>query len=183
MSVDLRVVKTRERLHESLIALLKEMPLEKIKISVLCQRAQINRGTFYLHYESIDALFADFFEQIIADLREAYLEPLRTKSPLKIKELDPKTVRIFHHIKKYESFYRIVFSKNVPLAYYYMLLEQITLNLQQNTKATHVDNDYFIAYQANAIIGLALQWAQRDFQETAEELSEILVKILRSKSE
>ncbi|KYG92154.1 MULTISPECIES: TetR-like C-terminal domain-containing protein [Metasolibacillus] len=186
MSVDLRIIKTKERLHESLIALLKEMPLEKIKISVLCQRAQINRGTFYLHYESVDALFADFFEQIIADLREAYLEPLRTKSQLKIKELDPKTVRIFHHIKKYESFYRIVFSKNVPLAYYYMLLEQITLNLQQSTNVSSYDEalrEYFVTYQANAIIGLALKWAQRDFQETAEELSEILVKILRSKSE
>lgn len=180
MSVDLRVIKTKERLHETLIALLKEMPLEKIKISVLCQRAQINRGTFYLHYENVDALFADFFEQIIADLREAYLEPLRTKTPLKIKELDPKTVRIFHHIKKYENFYRIVFSKNAPLAYYYMLLEQITLNLRENA---HVHNDYFIAYQSNAIIGVALQWAQRDFQETPEELSEVLVQILRQKGE
>lgn len=63
MSVDLRIIKTKERLHESLIALLKEMPLEKIKISVLCQRAQINRGTFYLHYESVDALFADFLSK------------------------------------------------------------------------------------------------------------------------
>lgn len=119
-------------------------------------------------------------------MREAYLEPLRTKSQLKIKELDPKTVRIFHHIKKYESFYRIVFSKNVPLAYYYMLLEQITLNLQQSTNVSSYDEalrEYFVTYQANAIIGLALKWAQRDFQETAEELSEILVKILRSKSE
>ncbi len=39
----------------------------------------------------------------------------------KKKKLDRKTVRIFHHVQKYEEFYRIILSKEVSAEYYYML--------------------------------------------------------------
>ena len=45
-----RQTATKQHIREALIQLLLEEKFETISVSKLCQRAGINRGTFYLHY-------------------------------------------------------------------------------------------------------------------------------------
>lgn len=45
-----KVAKTRKALLDALIAMLEEEPIESISVSRLCQRANINRTTFYKYY-------------------------------------------------------------------------------------------------------------------------------------
>lgn len=48
---------TERVIREACLEMLQEMPPEKITVSELCRRADINRGTFYLHYrDSADLL-------------------------------------------------------------------------------------------------------------------------------
>ncbi len=56
---DPRVVRTNERLRQALSTLLQQQSLKQISVQKLTQKAQITRGTFYLHYK--DKL--DFLEQ------------------------------------------------------------------------------------------------------------------------
>ena len=49
MKEDRRVRKTRSAIKSSFIELLNEKELEKITIQDIADRADINRGTFYLH--------------------------------------------------------------------------------------------------------------------------------------
>lgn len=44
-----RKTESKKRLQEALTQLLFEKDFENITISDLCQKAGINRGTFYLH--------------------------------------------------------------------------------------------------------------------------------------
>ncbi|KKF44040.1 TetR/AcrR family transcriptional regulator [Streptococcus uberis] len=46
-----RKTESKKRLQEALTQLLFEKDFENITISDLCQKAGINRGTFYLHYK------------------------------------------------------------------------------------------------------------------------------------
>lgn len=182
MKTDLRVLKTKDALHAGLVALLETKPLEKITITELCQQAKINRGTFYLHYQEINDVFEEYFREITADLAKSYEEPYRHVSVLKTSELDPSTIRIFHHIKNYQSFYTIVFSKRVPLLYYYLLFDEVR-RLFLNDHATswnqpEIQRDLYCAYQANAIIGMILHWYQHGFKASAQEMNEQLVKII-----
>ena len=61
---DRRVRKTRDKLRQILIQLLKKRDLKDISVLELTEMADINRGTFYLHYKDI----YDLFEQIEADI-------------------------------------------------------------------------------------------------------------------
>jgi len=58
---DLRVIKTKERIEEALLSLLKTKPLEKITVTELARTAMINKGTFYLHYLDIFDLYRQIF--------------------------------------------------------------------------------------------------------------------------
>lgn len=68
-----RIMITRRLLKENLIELLKEKPIDKISVTELCRRAEINRSTFYAHYSvPKDALLEikqDFATQIAESLR------------------------------------------------------------------------------------------------------------------
>lgn len=43
-------------MDEALIALLEVKDLEYITVKEICEKAGVNRSTFYLHYETIDDL-------------------------------------------------------------------------------------------------------------------------------
>lgn len=52
-SMDRRVRKTRRQLRECLISLLKEKKVQDITVRELTDMADLNRGTFYLHYKDV----------------------------------------------------------------------------------------------------------------------------------
>ncbi|MGK7379722.1 TetR-like C-terminal domain-containing protein [Planococcus sp. 1R117A] len=181
MRSDLRVIKTKQALEEALLILLQEKALKSISITEICRLAKINRGTFYLHYGQIEDLFEDYYKEIMKDLTDSYQEPYRHTKILNPRELNPSTIRIFHHIEKYKRFYRIVFSKTVPMSYYYLLFDQVRDLLRKDMDLAlkpEIDSAMLSAYQANAILGMAIEWSRTDFRQKAEELNQQLVYIL-----
>jgi AcrR family transcriptional regulator len=179
---DLRVVKTKKALHQALLGLLKTRTLESISVSNLCREASVNRGTFYLHYKDIGALFDEHLHDLLQDLEDSYYEPYRHVSLLIPGHLDPSTIRIFHPVKKYQSFYEIVFDKKSPLSYYYSLLVKIKSLMQDYSSVDQVGSGniaLMVAYQANAIMGLLIQWSESGFDGSPEYMNEQLTDILR----
>ena len=52
----LRYFETAELMDEALLQLLADKDLEFITVKEICERAGVNRSTFYLHDETIDDL-------------------------------------------------------------------------------------------------------------------------------
>ncbi len=53
---DLRVVKTRETMHNALIELLYEKPFDEISAKDVIEKARVNRTTFYRYYSGLVSL-------------------------------------------------------------------------------------------------------------------------------
>jgi AcrR family transcriptional regulator len=87
---DLRVIKTKKRLKEAFEINLLHKNYEKITIKDLCDKAMVNRKTFYLHYSSID----DILKEIEQDLTVEFYQ--RVKSIDYIKNADVLTSEYFH---------------------------------------------------------------------------------------
>jgi AcrR family transcriptional regulator len=49
--IDRRTQFTQSVIKEAFIQLLQKMPVEKISVTEICKIAEINRGTFYIHYQ------------------------------------------------------------------------------------------------------------------------------------
>lgn len=64
--VNQRVLLTKKLIHEALIVLLQEEDIRRISIRELCEKAGINRTTFYNHYGSQ--------YDVLAELTGQYLE-------------------------------------------------------------------------------------------------------------
>jgi len=59
VKTDLRVLKTNRAIKQAFNQLILKKPLNKITITELAKTALINKGTFYLHYPDIYALYDD----------------------------------------------------------------------------------------------------------------------------
>lgn len=183
---DLRVIKTKKALHQALLALLKNNALESISVSTLCREATVNRGTFYLHYKDIGALFDEHLHDLLKDLEESYFEPYRHVPLLNPSRLDPSTIRIFHHVKKYQPFYEIVFDKKSSLSYYYSLLMKIKSLMKDYSLSDQTgdwDVSLLVSYQANAIMGMLIQWSEDGFAHSPEYMNEQLAFFLKMRDE
>lgn len=64
MSTDTRVKVTKKMIKDSFIDLLGAYPLNKITVTQICKKAEINRVTFYKYYQDT----FDLYEKIIDEL-------------------------------------------------------------------------------------------------------------------
>lgn len=68
--MDIRVKKTRRAIQKAFIELLREKPVEKITVKEIAERAEINKTTFYAHYETLDALTDQMEHQTVRMVTE-----------------------------------------------------------------------------------------------------------------
>ncbi len=68
MAIDARIKVTRELLNNAFIQLLEEKPFSKITVKEICERADINRSTYYAHYDNpynqFESLKKIFFKRV-----------------------------------------------------------------------------------------------------------------------
>lgn len=68
--MDKRIVRTRLAIFNAVFDLATEKELDKITVVELCDRAGINKSTFYLHYSSINDCFQKCFDYFMGRLLE-----------------------------------------------------------------------------------------------------------------
>ena len=70
--LDIRIEKTERAIKQAFMELRAEKPLEKIRVKELCDRACINKSTFYAHYQDIyalaNAMEDEMVEAVVASL-------------------------------------------------------------------------------------------------------------------
>jgi AcrR family transcriptional regulator len=180
---DLRIIKTQESLRHALLTLLKSKPLETITIAELCRLANINRGTFYLHYKNVHGVFKHYLEVIVEDFRRSYEEPYY-RTNFQIQNIEADMVKIFHHVKKYQDFYQIIFDERIPMTYYYLLFDTIRSFMKENIEdsswkeESDIKLDYLLSYQTNAILGILMEWHRQEYKTSIQELNQQLIAIL-----
>lgn len=64
MTTDKRVIRTRKAIQSAFETLVSTTPLTEITVTLITQTADINRKTFYLHYDSIDDLLDSYIVNI-----------------------------------------------------------------------------------------------------------------------
>lgn len=91
--LDRRVRKTRRQLKECLTRLLKEKKIQDITVRELAEMADINRGTFYLHYKDVfdlmDQIKNELVEEVESVLTHHPVPELVARPSLALSELFP----------------------------------------------------------------------------------------------
>jgi hypothetical protein len=93
-------------------------------------------------------------------------------------------IKIFHHVKEYQDFYQIIFDERIPMMYFYLLLDTVRSFMKESVDERYLEPkgdiqlDYLTSYQANAIIGILIEWHRQGYKTSIEELNKQLITIL-----
>ena len=105
---DLRVIKTKRALSQSLFQLLEEKMFSNITVNMICQTALIHRTTFYKHfYDKYDLLTylmnditQDYFE---TDIRERIRQPFQSLNIFMSHPVDKIDIKQRHDKEFFET--------------------------------------------------------------------------------
>lgn len=68
--MDKRIIRTRISIYNAIFELATEKQLNKISVIELCDRAGINKSTFYLHYKGMEDCIQQCFDYFISKIME-----------------------------------------------------------------------------------------------------------------
>ena len=137
-----RVKYTKMVLKNSLLKLMKDEPINKITVTDICKMADINRGTFYIHYLDAYDLLEKIENELYININNAVEKLIKNNENSKIilKEL-------FDIILENKELCKILFSDNGDKGF---LKKIITLThskvvnewtmMYKNTNIKHVNN-------------------------------------------
>ncbi|MGW6661656.1 MULTISPECIES: TetR/AcrR family transcriptional regulator C-terminal domain-containing protein [Peribacillus] len=184
--IDRRIRKSKMALKESLISLMQNKDFRDISITDIVELADLNRGTFYKHYQYKEELLEEVMEDVIADLIISYREPYKNVDTFTINELTASVIKIFEHVANYANIYTLILKTNA----WPTLLERICNELKKlpledledyrpNPK---INIELASSYQAYAILGMIIEWVNTGFKYSAGYMAEQLLEILNNKS-
>lgn len=175
--LDLRIIKTNNILYESLVKLLEEKTFEEIKVSDICQKALINRSTFYSHFNDKYELFMSLINNLKQEL-EADLKLIEENN---LKNYYLKMIEVFlNHIEGKENIYRSILINNRNSIIMDMIYDTITDDVNSKIKENdkNVPNDIFASYYLGAIVNVGIEWFKNNKKYSKDEILEYLNKLM-----
>ena len=179
-SIDRRVRKTRRQLRECLISLLKEKKVQDITVRELTDMADLNRGTFYLHYKDV----FDLLEKTEAELQDEFNQLVLKHDAVDLKQ---RPAVIFNEIYSlvYENadLIEILLGENGDLNFVNRLKKLIREKcLKDWMEVFRTGNpavfDAFFSYIASGCVGLVQYWLQTGLKETPQQMAKLTEQII-----
>lgn len=170
-----RFLETEIRMEYAMLELMKRIEFEEITVKKICEKAQVNRSTFYAHFMDI----YDMLDKIETFLSHELLEQYRLMPSGKDPILSEKSfIPFLQHIKKHKYFYKINLQtrKAFPIKRGYEPLWNTVIKPRCQKAGITSEEDmlyYFIGFQAGFTMILK-HWVDTDCQKEAAAIAEII---------
>ena len=168
---DLRVRKTIQGIKIAFEELICEKEYEKITVKELCDKAQINKKTFYHYYETLDALLAE----LQGELAEGYLN--RIKGYSLPEELDKVNREFF----LYSASQSLAYEKITCSASYIPIRDDMISEVneagwgksRQYRKLSDFEKKLLMSFVNETVLSAYRQWVEDGKKMPAEEVIKI----------
>lgn len=170
---DRRVRKTQEVLKKSLIKLMKDKSINSITVKELCEKADINRGTFYLHYKDVFHMLEEIEKELFKEFQEMILSHEISPDNIQTK---PILKDIFTFIAQNSDFCMVVLCESGDMDFVKKIVSLIYDKGYSDWSSIFKKNDKdlfdkyysFILYGA---IGLIDYWLKNGLKESPEYMA------------
>lgn len=182
---DLRIVKTKKILFNSLLNLMKTKNFEKIKISDICEEALINRSTFYAHYDDKYELLIDLFEERKLSLLKVF-EDNENKAFSKEYLMELLSILI-DHIEENKEIYSAILANNRNGILIDFLIDAIERDVSEKLKdnseikISDLPLDIIVKFYAGGLINIGIDCITRTKKYSKKELLLYIDKLIPDK--
>ena len=176
---------TAKKMDKALISLLEEKSFEYITVSEICKRADVNRSTFYLHYENTVDLLDETARSLLDDFVSYFNDDVK-KITSKFKESsldelvfisDEYLQPYLTYIKDNKSVFSTVLLHSFSFGFneiFQRLYENVFNPILERFNYPIADRKYAMMFYLNGITAVVTEWLNDGCEKTIEEVSQII---------
>lgn len=175
--IDRRILRTRDQLLNALIPLLNVKDIKDISVTELTKSANINRGTFYLHYDDIYDMVTKIEGEIFVEFNGILGLDKEVTTPA------PRAVfrDIFTFLEKYRDFLQVLMGPKGDMAFVNHLKELVEKRFMH--LLAHDPSDakahYYVQFIVAGFVGVINSWLLSDAPSTPEVMADTCTDILK----
>ena len=176
---DLRIIKTKNTLYQTLENLLEEYPFENIKVSDICNSALINRSTFYAHYNDKYELLSEYIESKKALLAN---ELSKNTSIKNTKEYYLEMIKLLlDYIEDKKDLYLKIMINNKNSITMDIIYETVSKDIIKHINEEPVKNipsDIISNFYIGAVFNVCMNWLNYNSKYSKEEIINYLDNLI-----
>jgi AcrR family transcriptional regulator len=177
-----RSMRTREKLKQATHELLLENGYEPLSVKSITERADLGRGTFYLHFKDReDAIWALVEDSIVAtdrQARDAYARSVPADT------LQTLFLNVLRHTDQNRDFYRVILGAMGSAVTSSKIQDYLVEEFKRDSrdfgltfKMPDIPLDVYLQLLVGAVVRLALWWLETPNDLSIEELASMISEV------
>ena len=176
---------TAVKFDKTILSLLEKKPFEYITISEICEKAGVNRSTFYLHYENTRDLLKETISYVL-DNFTSYFDVDTKKITLKFENCDLQELNYIN--EKYLYPYLLFIKENRRVFFavlsqpttfdsniiFQKLFDNIFNPILDRFHYPRDEQNYVMMFYLNGITAIITEWLKDDCKKSIEEITNII---------
>ncbi|WP_058303225.1 TetR/AcrR family transcriptional regulator [Gorillibacterium timonense] len=164
---DPRVIRTKKMLKEAVFSLLAENhDISQLTVQKISNRAELNRATFYLHYEDINDLMRHIVHEIFDELSMKFEPLLHVKGSNEQEQL----VTFLHYFYEYREIFAILVEHKGFKNRLSNLLKTI-IEKRREARNITIKEVASVDIVASSLLGIIMWWITEGIQYNAEYIA------------
>lgn len=173
-NIDARVRYTRMIIEQCFLELLQKKPVSKITVTELCDRAMINRATFYKHYQDIPKLLEILEEDLFDQIREMF--------NYQAENMETMLLDMMHYTKREWARFMALGSENgdpnLMMKTFMLCYEKAYPIVEQNMPdLTEPERQMVFQFMSQGAGGILTWWIKDGMKEDPQMVVDMIMKL------
>lgn len=175
MAENRRVRMTKRLMKDALLELLEVKPLEKITVTDVCAAADVNRSSFYAHYQDIHALLRELEDEVLEHI------PV-PEGPIGADSAFPAALELyFDHVQQNARLFRALILRREDARFDRRLVDAV---MARNRPLLEGDaGRYAYVFFVNGVVGLLREWLGEGCPLSSREMARLVLALCREPQE
>lgn len=176
---------TAAKMDEAFLQLLEKKDLAYITVKEICEKAGVNRSTFYLHYETIDDLLNECSRHIVNEFVGSmngnaadFIKKLPDRPLEELYLVTPKYLTPYlEFIKENRRIFRVAIENSSVLGMdsaYADLNRHVLMPILDRFLIPSADRKYLMSFYIHGLMAIVEEWLKEDCAEPTEHVVSLM---------
>lgn len=174
--MDARVRYTKHIIRTTFLSLLKEYPVNKITVTMICKQAEINRATFYKYFDNPYDCLAKIEEELLEEMQDKIIKS-RSREFASVFKI------ILDLLKAHADDYCILFSQNGDQVFKERVFglcyhENMDLIASRFENLSPKEQEWLYDFILEGCNGILNRWISHGMQDPVSEIFQFTYKLV-----
>lgn len=177
-----RFKETEQTIQKVLLELARTTDIRRVTVRAICEKAGINRSTFYSHYQDINDLVDKIGREMMQDISHLFQS---SGNPIHFFISQPLLAEMLAYVKEHQDFFDIYLNhySSVASETFSLLWERWAKPFVSDFGLSdESEMQYHFTFFKAGFLAVLSQWIRNDCPESPEKLAQIILKRISSLS-